>query len=81
MKVILRESIPKYFGHIRSRLKTNAGISSLLGDGNDKKSIKFSNEEKASILEKHFCSAFTSEPDSDIPKLAVELTSPSTICS
>ena len=81
MKVILREGIPKYFGHIRSRLKTKTGISPLLGDGNDKKSIKFSNEEKACFLEKNFCCVFTGEVDGGIPKLSVELTSPSTICS
>ena len=50
-------------------------------DGNDEKSIKFSSEEKASFLEKNFCIALTTEPDGDFPKLAVELTSPSTICS
>ena len=44
---------PKVFwSHIRSRLKTKTGISPLLEDVNDKKSTKFSNEEKANILQK-----------------------------
>ena len=61
---------PKVFwSHIRSRLKTKTGISPLLEVDNDKKSTKFSNEEKANILQTQFCSVFTREPDGNIPKL------------
>ena len=72
---------PKVFwSHIRSRLKTKTGISPLLEDVNDKKSTKFSNEEKANILQTQFCSVLLGNLMAIYPNCPKELTFPSTIC-
>ena len=63
---------PKAFwSHVRSKLKTKRGVAPLLENPKDKNSIKFSDEEKANILQKQFASVFTREPDGDTPKLAL----------
>ena len=75
---------PKVFwSHIRSRLKPKTGVSPLLEDVNDKKSIKFSNDEKASILEEHLyiIVLLLENPMVIFASWPVELTSPSTISS
>ena len=53
----------------KPKLKTKIGVSPLLEDENDKKSVTFSDKEKANILQKHFGRLFTNEPDGDIPIL------------
>ena len=61
---------PKAFWrHVNGKLKTRVGVSPLLEDENDKESMKFSDIEKANILQKQFCSVFTNEPESDIPSM------------
>ena len=61
---------PKAFWcHVNSKLKSKVGISPLLENEDDKESIKFSDKEKANILQKHFCSVFTNEPEGDVPIL------------
>ena len=62
------EENPKVFwSYVQSHLKTRSGISPLLESVNDKTSIKFSDKEKADILQKQFCSVFTREPNGDLP--------------
>ena len=64
------KSNPKAFwSHIRRRLKTKTGVASLLENNNDKCSTKFSDSDKANILQKQFSRAFTREPEGDIPSL------------
>ena len=59
---------PKIFWkHIRRKLKSKTGVSPLLETANDEKSLKFDDLDKASILQKQFCSVFTEEPDGDLP--------------
>ena len=61
---------PKCFwSHIRSRLKTKEGVAPLLEDPKDKDSMKFTDEEKANILQRQFSSVFTNEPDGDVPTI------------
>ena len=47
----------------------NPGIAPLLENINDKKSIKFDDNEKANILQKQFSSIFTQEPEEEIPSV------------
>ena len=64
------KSNPKAFwSHIRRRLKTKTGVAPLLENNNDKCSTKFSDSDKANILQKQFSRAFTREPEGDIPSL------------
>ena len=59
---------PKAFWrHVNNKLKTKVGVSPLLEDDNNKQSIKFSDIEKANILQKQFCSVFTNEPAANVP--------------
>ena len=59
---------PKIFWkHVRDNLKAKSGISPLLESANDERSIKFSDYDKAEILQNQFCSVFTEEPDGDLP--------------
>ena len=45
-------SNPKAFwSHVRSKLKTRSGVSPLLKNDNDNESVRFSDEEKANILQ------------------------------
>ena len=61
---------PKAFWcHVNSKLKSKVGVSPLLENEENKEFIKFSDKEKANILQKHFCSVFTNEPEGDIPIL------------
>ena len=61
---------PKVFwSHVRNKLNTKSGIAPLLENINDKKSIKFDDNEKANILQKQFSSIFTQEPEEEMPSL------------
>ena len=61
---------PKSFwAYVRRRMKTKSGIAPLLEDNKDKSSLKFSDDEKARILQKQFTSVFTKEPPGDVPFL------------
>ena len=61
---------PKSFwAYVRRRMKTKSGIAPLLEDNNDKSSLKFSDDEKARILQKQFTSVFTKEPPGEVPSL------------
>ena len=69
MKVILRLSRKSILVTYQKSIKEEN--RPLLEDVNDKTSIKFSNEEKANILQNQFCSVFNREhPYGGIPKLA-----------
>ena len=50
-------------------MKTRAGIAPLLRSVNDPTTLCFSDKEKASILQKQFCSVFVNEPDGDVPTI------------
>ena len=49
-------------------MKTKSGISPLLLDPNDKTSLRFTDEDKANILQDQFCSVYTKEPDGSLPE-------------
>ena len=57
----------RFWKHIRDNLKTKSGIFPLLESANDKRLIKFSDHDKAKILQDQFCSVFVEEPDGDLP--------------
>ena len=60
---------PKVFwSYTRSKLKTKTGVAPLLENTNDKSSIRYSDKQKADILQKQFASVFTREPDGELPK-------------
>ena len=63
---------PKAFWkHVRRKLKTKPGVAPLLENVSDKESIKFSDEDKANILQKQFSSVFIREADDgSVPLLA-----------
>lgn len=63
------KSKPKIFwSHVRSKLKSASGVSSLLETPNDISSLKQEDHEKADILQKQFCSVFTKEPEGELPE-------------
>ena len=62
-----KSSPKKFWSYVRRKMKTRAGIAPLLQNPDDKNSLKFSDLEKASILQDQFCSVFVQEPDGDIP--------------
>ena len=54
---------PKLFwSHTRKKLKTKSSIAPLLSNPEGRASMKFTEEEKANILQKQFASIFTHEP-------------------
>ena len=55
----------RFWKHIRENLKTKTGISPLLKSPIDEKSLKFDDQDKATILQDQFCSVFTTEPDQE----------------
>ena len=59
---------PKVFWS-RGKLKTKEGVAPLLKDPKDPNSTKFTDKEKADILQEQFASVFTYEPDGNIPAL------------
>ena len=59
---------PKVFWkHVRSKMKSKDLIAPLLANPNDGDSLKYTDSEKAEILQKQFISAFTHEPSGDLP--------------
>lgn len=59
---------PKVFwSYTRSKLKTKTGVAPLLENTKDKSSIRYSDKEKADILQRQFASVFTKEPDGELP--------------
>ena len=59
---------PKSFWkYVRNSLKSKSGVSPLLRSPADKTSVRFSNEDKADILQDQFCSVFTKEPRGQLP--------------
>ena len=58
-----------FFGHTRRHLKTKKSVAPLLSNPKDKNSIKFTDEEKANILQEQFSSVFTHERPGEIPKI------------
>ena len=65
------KSNPKVFwARIQNNLKTKIGVVHLLEKKNDKTSIKFSDKDKANILQKQFSSVYTQEPEGTIPRLS-----------
>ena len=62
--------IRKFFGHIRHRLKTKSGVAPLLENPQEKDSMKFSDFDKANILQNQFSSVYVKEPEGDIPILS-----------
>ncbi|XP_066935451.1 uncharacterized protein [Clytia hemisphaerica] len=63
-----KRSPKKFWKHIRNSMKTKTGISPLLLDPNDKSSLRFTDEDKADILQDQFCSVFTNEPAGSLPE-------------
>ena len=63
-------SNPKAFwSHCRRKLKTKCSVAPLLADTKDKDSLRFTDEDKANILQKQFSSVFTKEPEGTIPTI------------
>ena len=64
------KSDPKVFwSHIRHRLETKSGVAPLLENPQVKDSMKFSDVDKANILQNQFSSVYVKEPEGDIPIL------------
>ena len=49
-------------------MKTKSGIAPLLQNPKDQLSIRFTDEDKAEILQNQFCSVFTKEPSGELPE-------------
>lgn len=64
-----KQNPKKFWAHIRQVLKTKSGVAPLLENNLDKDSTRFTDKEKADILQKQFSSVFTDEPNSTIPSL------------
>ena len=61
---------PKLFwSHVRQKLKTKSGVAPLLENNLDKDSTKFTDKDKADILQRQFSSVYTTEPVNNIPSL------------
>ena len=58
-----------FWSHIRHRLKTKSGVAPLLENPQEKDSMKFSDVDKANILQNQFSSVYVKEPEGDIPIL------------
>ena len=63
-----KKSPKRFWKHVRSSMKTKSGISPLLRNPLDKSSLRFTDEDKADILQDQFCSVFTQEPDGNLPE-------------
>ena len=65
-----QKKIPKRFWHhARRKLKAKTGIAPLLEDKKDKNSMRYTDKEKAEILQRQFLSVFTGEDSGEIPTL------------
>ena len=58
-----------FWSHVRLQLKTKSGVAPLLAKEDDKESLKFSDHDKANILQHQFSSVYTKEPNGLIPTL------------
>ena len=64
------KSNPKAFwSHCRRKLKTKCSVAPLLANIKDKDSLRFSDEEKANLLQKQFSSVFTRRTNSAMSEL------------
>ena len=63
-----KRSPKKFWKHIRDSMKTKSGIAPLLLDPNDEHSLRFTDDDKADILQDQFCSVFTKEPSGILPE-------------
>ena len=63
-----KRSPKKFWKHIRDSMKTKSGIAPLLLDPNDEHSLRFTDDDKADILQDQFCSVFTKEPSGTLPE-------------
>ena len=63
-----RKNPKKFWSYIRRKLKTRAGIAPL-ENPDEPESLAYSDAEKASILQRQFCSVFVREPDDITPVL------------
>ena len=62
---------PKAFwSYVRSKLKTKADVGPLLANVKDKTSSKFTDVEKANILQYQFSSVFTHGPEGELPSFS-----------
>ena len=59
----------KFWSYVRRKMKTRANISPLLENPEDPDSLKYTDAEKAEILQRQFCSVFVREPGGEIPKI------------
>ena len=62
----------RFWAHIRSKLKSRTGVAPLRQKDTDKSSLRFSDKDKANILQQQFCSVFTREPEGSIPNFDVK---------
>ena len=58
-----------FWTYTRRKLKTITGVSPLLDNVDDSKSLKFPAIDKANILQRQFSSVFTNEPDGILPRI------------
>ena len=58
-----------FWSHCRRKLKTRCSVVPLLANIKDKDSLRFSDEEKANILQKQFSSVFTKETEGTKPTI------------
>ena len=63
-----KENPKRFWKHVRGSLKTKSGVSPLLRSPTDKTSLRFTDEDKANILQDQFCSVFTDEPPGNLPE-------------
>ena len=56
---------------MEKKLKVKTGVSPLLDDPNDKKSMKYLDFEKANILQKQFTNVFTEELPGEVPTIGL----------
>ena len=64
------KSNPKSFWmHVRNKLKTKEGVAPLLNNPKDKESMKFTDKDKADILQRQFSSVFIHEPNGTVPTI------------
>ena len=63
-----KENPKAFWNHVKGKLKSKSGIAPLLRDPKDKTSVKFSDKEKANILQDQFSSVFTQESQGNLPQ-------------
>ena len=58
----------RFWKHVRRKLKSKPGVAPLLENSLDKDSIRYSDQDKANILQSQFSSVFVKEPDGNLPE-------------